>query len=197
VLPKLIVYYLLEPALRRSEPLHLICSEGKPDDLLAKLSTHELDVFFSDSEVHPDISVRAFSHLLGQCNVTLLGTERLARSYRQNFPESLDGASILLPTPKAALRRSLDAYFDSKGLYPHIAVEVEDSALQMEFGRAGLGLVPVPSVIEKDVARKYGLKRVGRLHNIRERFYAISLERRIKHPAVVAILEEARESFFR
>ncbi len=197
VVPKLIVYHLLEPALKQSEPVHLICSEGKPNNLMAQLSLHELDVVLSDSPISSDVGVRAFSHLLGECNVTVLGSERLARKYRQRFPESLDGAPMLFSTQKTALRKSLDYWFDSKQIYPVVNAEFDDSALQEVFGQVGLGLIPVASVIAKDVQRRYGVHYVGRLPEVKERFFAISLERRVKHPAVVAILEGARESFFK
>ena len=197
VLPKLVAYHLLEPALNLEEPVHLVCSEGKPNDLLARLAVHELDVVFSDSPVGPDVSVRAFSHLLGECNITILGTELLARKYRDHFPDSLDGAPVLFPTPKTVLRKSLEQWFEAKGIHPVAKAEFDDSALQTVFAQVGLGLVPVPSVIAEEVQRSYALQYVGRLPEIKERFYAISLERKIKHPAIVAILEKARETFFR
>jgi LysR family transcriptional activator of nhaA len=197
VVPKLIVYRVLEPVLTLEDPVHLVCTEGKPSDLLSRLSVHELDVVLSDSPVGPDISIRAFSHLLGECNITVFGTRELARTYQKNFPESLEGAPFLLPTSKTVFRKSLDHWFDSKNIRPLVKAEFDDSALQNVFGQAGLGLIPVPSVIAEDVKRRYGLEYVGRLVEIKDRFYAISLERRVKHPAVVSILERARETIFR
>jgi len=196
-LPKLIVFHLLEPALELDQPVHLICSEGKPNDLLAKLSVHELDVVLSDAPIGPEVSVRAFSHLLGECNITVLGTEVLAKLYRQGFPDSLDGAPILFPSSKTVLRKSLDLWFESRGIHPVVKAEFDDTALKQVFAQVGLGLSPVRSVIAQDVQRRYGLRYVGRLPEIKERFYAISLDRKIKHPAVNAILEQARTSFFR
>lgn len=197
IVPKSIVYHLLEPALKMDEPVHLICSEGKPNQLMAQLSLHELDVVLSDSPLGSDIGVRAFTHLLGECNVTLLGAERLARRYREQFPDSLNGAPMLFSTQKTALRKALDYWFDSRQIYPVVTAEFDDSALQEVFGQVGLGLVPVPSVIAQDIQRRYNLQYVGRIREVKERFYAISLERRVKHPAVVEILEGARESFFK
>ncbi len=196
-LPKLIVFHLLEPALKLDQPVHLICSEGKPNDLLAKLSVHELDVVLSDAPVGPDVSVRAFSHLLGECNITVVGAESLARIYREDFPDSLDGAPVLFPSSKTVLRKSLDLWFESRGIHPVVKAEFDDTALNQVFAQVGLGLSPVRSVIAQDVQRRYGLRYVGRLPEIKERFYAISLDRKIKHPAVSAILEQARTSFFR
>jgi len=197
VVPKLVAYHLLEPALQLEEPVHLVCFEGKPNDLVSRLSLHELDVVLSDSPVGPEVSVRAYSHLLGQCNVTVMGTKELADRYRRGFPDSMDGAPILFSTRKTVLRNSLDYWFDSKNISPIVQGEFDDTALQEVFGQAGLGLIPVPSVIATDIQRKYGVHYVGRLPDVKERFYAISLERRIKHPAVAAILEGARESFFK
>ena len=196
-LPKLIVFHLLEPALNLEQPVRLLCSEGKPNDLLAKLSVHELDVVLSDAPVGPDVSIRAFSHLLGECNISVLGTEGLARTFRQRFPDSLDGAPILFPSSKTVLRKSLDLWFESRGIHPVVKAEFDDTALKLVFAQVGLGLTTVRSVIAQDVQRRYGLRYVGRLPEIKERFYAISLDRRIKHPAVSAILEQARASFFR
>lgn len=196
-LPKLLVFHLLEPALKLEQPVHLLCSEGKPNDLLAKLSVHELDVVLSDAPVGSDVSVRAFSHLLGECNITVVGTERLAKDYRQGFPDSLDGAPILFPSSKTVLRKSLDLWFESRGIHPLVRAEFDDTALKQVFAQVGLGLSPVRSIIAQDVQRTYGLRYVGRLPEIKERFYAISLDRKIKHPAVSAILEQARTSFFR
>jgi LysR family transcriptional activator of nhaA len=196
-LPKLIVFHLLEPALKLAEPVRLLCSEGKPNDLLAKLSVHELDVVLSDAPVGSDVSIRAFSHLLGECNITVVGAEGLAKIYRQGFPDSLDGAPILFPSSKTVLRKSLDLWFESRGIHPVVTAEFDDSALKLVFAQVGLGLSPVRSVIAQDVQRRYGLRYVGRLPEIKERFYAISLDRKIKHPAVNAILEQARASFFR
>ena len=196
-LPKLIVFHLLEPALKLDQPVHLLCTEGKPNDLLAKLSVHELDVVLSDAPVGPDVSVRAFSHVLGECNITVVGTQRLATTYRKGFPESMDGAPVLFPSSKTVLRKSLDLWFESRGIRPVIKAEFDDTALKQVFAQVGLGLSPVRSVIADDVKRRYGLRLVGRLPEIKEHFYAISLDRKIKHPAVSAILEQARTSFFR
>lgn len=197
VVPKTIVYHLLEPALRMSDPVHLICSEGKPNQLMAQLSLHELDVVLSDSPISSDVGVRAFSHFLGECNVTVLGSENLASRYRRRFPESLDGAPMLFSTQRTALRKTLDAWFDSMQIYPAVRAEFDDSALLKVFGQVGLGLIPIASVIASDIQRRYGVHYVGRLSEVKERFFAMSLERKIKHPAVVAILEGARESFFK
>ena len=194
--PKLIAYRLLRPALAVAEPVRIICREDKPDRLLAELAIHELDLVLSDAPIGPTTKVRAFNHLLGECGVTFFGTPALARTCRRGFPRSLGGAPVLLPTDNTALRRSLDDWFESEGVRPRVVSEFEDSALLMAFGQAGMGIFPAPSAIERQVRSQYGVVVVGRLDAVCERFYAISGERRLKHPAVVAISEAARQRVF-
>ncbi|TMB06577.1 MAG: LysR family transcriptional regulator [Deltaproteobacteria bacterium] len=194
--PKLIAYRLLRPALAVAEPVRIICREDKPDRLLAELAIHELDLVLSDAPIGPTTKVRAFNHLLGECGVTFFGTPALARTRRRGFPRSLGGAPVLLPTDNTALRRSLDDWFESEDVRPRVMSEFEDSALLMAFGQAGMGLFPAPSAIERQVRSQYGVVVVGRLDAVCERFYAISGERRLKHPAVVAISEAARQRVF-
>src|SRR3990172_12249937 len=187
VVPKLIARRLLEPALKVSEPVHLVCREDKPDRLLAELAVHELDIVLADAPVSPSLRVRAFNHLLGECDVVFLAAPNLAATHRRGFPRSLDGAPLLLPTENTALRRSLDQWFTTHDIRPRVVGEFEDSALLKEFGQTGLGIFPAPSVIVDEVRGQYRVRLVGRLEEVRERFYAISVERKLKHPAVVAI----------
>lgn len=194
-LPKAIAYRLLAPALRGDPPVRLVCQEGKVERLLADLALHHLDVVLADAPVGPGVDVRAFSHLLGECGITIFGVPKLATALKRKFPASLGGAPMLLPTLGTVLRRSLDQWFDAHDLHPHVVSEFEDSALLKAFGESGLGVFPAPSAIESQVCRQYGVRVVGRLDAVRERFYAISVERRIKHPAVVAISDAARASF--
>lgn len=196
-LPKLIVHRLLEPVLRLPEEVHVTCIDGEPDQLLAQLALHELDLVLSDSPANPRLGVRAFNHLLGECGVTFFGTEELARKYRKGFPESLNGAPFLMPARNAALRGSLDQWFDSLGIRPKIRGEFSDSALLKAFGQFGDGLFAAPSAVEADVKRMYHVSVIGRDDSIQERFYAISIERKLKHPAIVAISEVAKSSLFR
>ncbi len=195
-LAKLITYRLIEPALKLPEPVHVVCREDKPERLLADLALHDLDLVLSDAPIHPSVKVRAFSHLLGECGVTIFGTKELAAKYRRNFPKSLDGAPCLLPTENTSLRRSLDQYFEQHSLRPSVVSEFEDSALLCSFGERGSGLFPGATAIEAEIRRQHGVVVVGRLETVRERFYAISVERRLKHPAVVAISDAARERLF-
>lgn len=197
VLPKLIVYRLLKPALDLDQRVKLVCHEGKLNDLLSDLALHRLDIVLADSPLTPQLNVRAFNHLLGECCVTVFGTPELAKKYKKGFPESLDGAPMLLPTQTTTLRRSLEQWFDQHNIRPDIAHEFEDSAVMKVFGQEGEGLVVVPTAMENEVAQQYSLKPLGRIEEITERFYAISVERRLKNPAVVAISDAAKEDLFR
>ncbi len=196
VLPKLTAYRLIEPALRLPEPVQVVCYEDKAERLLAELSVHGLDIVLSDLPAPPSARVRAFNHLLGECPVSVFGAPDLAAAYRRDFPHSLDGAPFLLPTAHSALRRSLEQWFDSEGIRPVIKGEIEDSALLKAFGQAGVGLFAAPNVVEAEIRRQYRVRVIGKIDSVREQFYAISVERELKHPAVVAISEAAREKLF-
>ena len=194
--PKLVARKLLEPALRLAEHIHLICHEGKEEQLLAELSVHGLDIVLTDMPVKTGLSVKAYSHLLGECSVSFFATEQLAAKLAGDFPRSLDGAPMLLPTPMSALRGSLDKWFDSLNIRPLIAGEFDDQALLKVFGQAGDGVFAAPSVIEEEVRQHHNVKLIGRSDAIREQFYAISVERIIKHPAVAAIQKAANNLIF-
>jgi LysR family transcriptional activator of nhaA len=195
-LAKPIVRRLIEPALALSQPVHIVCQEGKPEPLLAQLALHEFDVVLSDVPSAPGVRVRVYNHLLGDCGVSFFAAPSLAGKHRKRFPQSLDGAPMLLPMPNANLRRSLDQWFDERGLRPEVRGEFDDTALVKEFGQAGAGIFAAPSVIESEICKQYNVRIVGQTDEIRERFYAISVERKLKHPAVVAICEVAREKLF-
>jgi LysR family transcriptional activator of nhaA len=194
--PKLVAWRLLEPALKQAEPVRLVCREDKPERLLAELAVHNLDVVLSDAPVGPSIRVRAFSHLLGECGVVFFATHALAAGHRGRFPASLDGAPMLLPTENTALRRSLDQFFVARRVRPKIVGEFDDSALLKVCGQAGMGIFPAPAVIAEEVERQYQVRPIGRTDQVRERFYAITIERKLKHPVVAAISEEARQRVF-
>ena len=196
-LPKLVAYQLLRPALDTEEPQYqIVCFEGKIPELLGELAMHRLDVVFADRPLTPDTHVRAFNHLLGKCGVTVYGTTELARTFKRGFPKSLHGAPMLLPTQNTSLRRLLEQWFDEKGIHPVTAHEFEDSAVLKVFGQAGHGLFATPSAIESEVCRQYSVKVVGRIPEVVERFYAISIEKRLRHPALLKICEAAREQLF-
>ena len=196
VLPKLVVYQLLKPALSLEEPVQFVCYEGKLHDLLGELALHRLDIVLADAPLTPQSHIRAFNHLLGECGATVFGTPDLAKQYRRRFPKSLHGAPMLLPTQNTWLRRELERWFDEHGIRPDVVHEFEDSAILKVFGQAGEGLFAAPTAIEEQVAEQYSVRPVGRIEEVRERFYAISVERRLKHPAVVAISDAARNQLF-
>ncbi|MCS7470067.1 transcriptional activator NhaR [Stieleria sp. ICT_E10.1] len=196
VLPKLMVYRILRSALEMEHRVKLVVYEGKLKDLLSELALHRLDVVLADSPLTPGVNVRAFNHLLGQCDVTVFGTATLANKYKEKFPVSLNGAPMLLPTQNTTLRRALEQWFDEMDLRPEVVHEFEDSALSKVFGQAGEGMIVVPTAVAAEVGHQYSLEPIGRISEITERFYAISVERRLKHPAIVAISDAARSVLF-
>jgi LysR family transcriptional activator of nhaA len=197
VVPKLIAYRLILPALELDEPVRLVCREGKPHKLLSQLAIHEVDLVISDSPLDPSIRVRAYSHLLGQSGVSFFAHPRLARRFKARFPQCLDGMPFLMPAEDTDLRRSLEHWLDAQGVRPEVVGEFEDSALTAVFSEAAVGAFAAPTPTEGQVKRQYGLTLLGRTRDIVESFYAISLDRRIKHPAVMAISEFAHSSIFR
>ena len=197
VLPKLVVHRILKPALGHADPAHVQCREGRHDELLAELTAHRIDLVLSDAPSSPAANVRAYNHLLGECGVTFFATKALAAKHRRSFPRSLDNAPLLLPMSRTAARRELDHWFATQSMRINIIAEFEDSALMKVFGHDGLGIFPAPSVIEDDVCRQYAVNVVGRLEDVRERFYAISVERRAQHPAVAAICSRNRGDIWR
>jgi LysR family transcriptional regulator, transcriptional activator of nhaA len=197
VVPKRIARVLLEPVRQQEQKVILVCREDKVDRLITDLGAHTLDVVLSDSPLPPGSSVKAFNHLLGETGVTIFGTKELAARYRRNFPSSLHGTPMLLPTPVTILRRSMDQWFDANEVRPLVEAEFDDSALMKVFGQHGAGIFPSPTAIEEEICRQYQVEVIGRLPEVRERFYAISIERRIRHPAVAAIWQAARHVVFK
>ncbi|MFT5049369.1 MAG: LysR family transcriptional activator of nhaA [Chlamydiales bacterium] len=196
VLPKLIVHRIIEPALKLEQPVQIVCREGGTHELLADLAVHRLDVVLSDAPIPTKGAVRAYNHLLGSCGITFMASKALARRLRKGFPASLDGAPVLLPSDDFVVRRDLEWWFESQDVRPSILGEFEDSALLKSFGQAGEGFFAIPSVIADEVARQYEVEAFGQTEDVSESYYAISVERRVRHPAVVAICEAARTELF-
>ena len=196
MLPKLVAHRLIEPALHLDEPVRIFCREGTPEKLLADLAVHDIDVVLSDSPIPHGLSVRAYNHELGRCGIAFMARAELASRLREGFPRSLDGAPVLLPGVHAVLRRELDSWFHATAVRPVIVGEFEDSALLKVFGQAGAGFFSVPTVMEDEVARQYEVESIGSTDDVVEHFYAISVERHVRHPAVVAICEAARSELF-
>jgi LysR family transcriptional activator of nhaA len=196
VMPKMIAQWLIDPAFRLREPLHVVCREGNSDYLLSQLAIHQLDVVLSDIPIHPGVKVRAYNHLLGECGTLFAATPKLAKNLTKDFPQALDQVPMLLPAEGAAIRRSLDLWLASHGIRPVIAGEFQDYALLRAFGQAGRGVFPMPSVLTQQVLRQDSLQQIGHTEDVRNHFYAISVERKLKHPAVIAICDTARKRLF-
>jgi len=195
VVPKEIAQRLLDPAMRMGQPVRITCHEGTLERLVARLAIHELDVVISDAPASPTLNVRAYNHLLGSCGITWMATPAIAASLRRGFPRSLAGVPMLLPTDDTAIRRALDQWLEQHDLRPVMVGEFEDYGLLREFARAGHGFAPVPTVQESQFRREYGFQRIGAARPVTAQFFAISLERRIRHPAMAAVVTGARELF--
>ena len=196
IIPKAIVQTLVEPALRLDERMRLACYEDRHERLLAELALYQLDVVLTDEPVGATSNIRGYSHLLGECGVTLFAKPALARSLRRRFPRSLEDVPFLVPIEQTSLRRGLTSWFDRQKVRPRIRAELQDSALISALGQAGEGVFAVPSVIEERVRAQQRVAVVARLDDVRARFYAITVDRRITHPGVRAITEAARSELF-
>jgi len=194
VVPKLVAYRVLQPILEMDLPVHLLCHEAPLENLLADLAIHKLDLVLTDSPLNPAYPLRAYSHLLGTSGISFFASRRKATRYRKNFPESLHGAPILLPTRTCALRSNLTQWFDRHSVQPRTVAEFEDTALMNEFGEAGAGVYCLPTAIEHDIHQRYRVGVIGRSTEIKESFYLISPERRLRHAAVVEIMKGAKHN---
>lgn len=199
-IPKLVACRIIAPALETEDAPRIRCHEGTLERLLGELAVHRLDLVLSDQPLPAGLNVKAYSYVLGESGTSFFVSESLYEQYgasdRGEFPAVLDGAPMLLPTQGTALRRRLEEWFESRGLVPVVAAEFDDSALLKAFGEAGAGVFPGPTAIADEISRTYGARVIGSTEEVTERFYAISPERRLKHPSVVAITEAAREQLF-
>ena len=196
VLPKSIAHRILEPALQMSEPVRMICREASLDTLLAELAIHRLDLVLADRKIPPTVSARGFSHKLGECGVSFFATQKWIDTLTGEFPSCLDGAPLLLPSSGTQLRMGINQWLDKHRVHPRMVAEFDDSALMKAFGQEGAGIFIAPSAIEAQVERQYQVTSIGRTEEVMEYFYAISIERRITHPVVSAVMAAARESLF-
>lgn len=195
VVPKEVAYRVLESTLSLKRPMRVVCKEGTLERLVADLAVHEIDVVLSDAPLTPSIAVKGYSHLLGETQTVWMATPTLASNLRKDFPASLDGVPILLPTDDTAIRRALDQWLDKKGVHPVLVGEFEDYAMLREFARAGRGFAPVPSILEDRFQREYGFARVGMADGVKSGFYAITIDRRVKHPAIALLTQRAGKIF--
>ena len=193
VVPKSIAYRLLSPVMSLPEPVRYICRESSLENLLAELALHRIDLVIADAPIPPSVNVKGFSHALGECGISFMAVPTLAKSLRRNFPDSLDGAPMLIPSDINTMQSRILQWFEGMRIYPRIIGEFDDSALMKTFGQAGTGVFIIPSAIADEVARQFKVSKVGETEEVKEQFYAISVERRITHPAVAAITETARE----
>jgi len=194
--PKSIAYRLLAPATMLAEPVRLICYEDKLERLFAELAIHQLDLVIADRPLPSELGVKGYNHALGGCAITFFAVPELATRYRTDFPHSLDGAPLLLPGDKAAMQVPLTRWFSEHQIQPHIIGKFDDSALMKAFGKAGAGIFPAPAILADEMRDQYGAQIVGCAREVEVRYYAISIERRLTHPAVVAVSQAAKQSLF-
>jgi LysR family transcriptional activator of nhaA len=194
--PKSIAYRLLTPAMELAEPVRIVCREDKLARLLVELAIQRLDLILADRPMPAGTSVKGYSHKLGDCGITFFAEPRLAARFIEKWPGILDVAPLLIPGKEAAVRAPLMRWFDIHQIRPRIVGEFDDSALMQAFGQAGTGIFIAPSVMADEVRREHGVIIIGQTDEVTEQFYAISMERRLTHPAVVAINDAAQKELF-
>jgi LysR family transcriptional regulator, transcriptional activator of nhaA len=195
-LPKFVARKMLHPALALTPAPRLICREGQLDELLPLLATHRLDLVLADEPVGAGHKFKVFNHPLGSCGVTFCAEQKLAAKLKKGFPKSLHGAPALLPVEGSSLRREIERWFHERGIEPRIAGEFDDAALMMFFAREGLGFLPLHSVAVEDARRTLQLAEIGDAPECRCHLHAITVERRLKQPAVLAVTTHAQEAVF-
>lgn len=192
--PKSVAYRLLEPALALPERTRMVCQEGKFADLLAQLALHRLDLVIADEPLSRRVSVKAFNHALGASPTSFVAAPGVVP--QGEFPRCLDGVAMLVPGAASPLRPQLEAWLTRHGVAPRIVGEFDDGALTRAFGRAGRGVFLWPTALEAELVAQDGVRVVGRSDELLQEFFAISVERRLTHPCVVAITQAARRDLF-
>jgi LysR family transcriptional activator of nhaA len=193
---KSVALRLVEPVLHLPEAVRLICREGRLTGLLADLAVHRLDMVIADRPMPANLNVRGYSHPLGESDLTVFGAPGLLATLNGSFPALLNGAPFLMPGDDVAIRLRLEQWFEASRLHPRIVGEFDDSALLKSFGQAGAGLFAAPTAIAAYVSDQYRVQAVGRIDSIAEQLFAITTERRLSHPAIVAVIQEARDKVF-
>lgn len=196
VVPKSIVYRLIAPTMEMSDPLRISCREDKLERLLADLAIQRLDLVISDSPMPSHLDIKGYSQKLGECSISFFATATLAARYGANFPQGLQHAPLLIPGQETVVRSRLLRWFAEQNVQPRIIGDFDDSALMQAFGQSGSGIFIAPSVIADEVCRQYGVELIGQTDAVIESFYAISVERKVKHPGILAITEGARRELF-
>lgn len=194
--PKTIAYHLIEPATSLPEAVRIYCRESKLENLLTDLAAHRLDLVLSCAPIPSTVSVRAYNHRLGESGTSFFATSRLIKRLTGKFPVCLNGAPMLVPSEDVPVRSRLDRWCRDNKIQPRVVGEFDDSALMKAFGRREMGIFIGPTVIESEIEAQYGVKTIGRSSEVADEFFAISVERRVKHPCVVAIAEASRNRFF-
>lgn len=194
VIPKSIAYRLLAPAIQGQDPIKLICQESQLELLFADLAQHKIDLIISDRPLPNELGIKGFSHFLGESKMAFYAEKTIAQPLKTQFPQSLNGAPLLLPGGESAMRLSIDRWLSKHKLQPCIKGEFDDTALMKAFAEKGLGVFPGPEVIAAEVARQHGVQKIAAVDDIACRYYAISVQRKLSHPAVVAISESAQNS---
>ncbi|MFN3235726.1 MAG: transcriptional activator NhaR [Pseudomonadales bacterium] len=194
--PKLVALRVLKPAFDLDDPMKVVCREGSLEQLLGDLAVHKLDLIISDRAVPTGTHVKAYNHPLGSSTVSFFAHKKLASSYSEDFPAALNNAPMLLPVNESPTRRGLDEWFDNLDINPRVLAEFDDSALLKAFGEAGVGLFPAPTAIAEEVCQMYNADVVGTAESVVENYFAISPERKLKHPAVLSLTQQARQRLF-
>ncbi len=194
VIPKTLAYQLLSPALSLDQPVRLICNEGDQESLLADLAMDKIDMILTDQPLQPGSQVKAHNYQLTDSGFTFFASEPLALVCREGFPQSLSGQPFLLQGKKSAVRQRLSSWLEKHDIAPNIIAEFDDSALQKSFGQGGYGVFAAPTIIEKSIASQYQVEIIGRTQEVQEHYYATTLEHRLKHPAIVEIVNGGKAS---
>jgi LysR family transcriptional regulator, transcriptional activator of nhaA len=191
-LPKLVTYQIIEPVFRLAQPVQVSCWETKVSDMLIELAAYRLDLVLADEPASSGVTTKVFNHFLGECGITFCAEPRLAAKLRPGFPKSLDRAPALLPMSSSGLRRSLEKWFQATGVRPRLVGEFEDPAFVSALALHGLGFISVPTIVAEEAVKRFGFRIIGRTEECQQQFYAITAERKLTHPAVVAITSAAR-----
>ncbi|WP_249675772.1 transcriptional activator NhaR [Pseudomonas abieticivorans] len=196
VVPKSIVYRLVAPSMELPTPVRITCREDKLERLLADLAIQRLDLVISDSPMPPHLDIKGYSQKLGECGISFFATRALIQQHGSDFPQCLQGAPLLIPGPETVVRSRLLRWFGDLQIHPRIVGEFDDSALMQAFGQSGSGVFIAPSVIAEEVCKQYNVHLIGQTDAVAESFYAISVERKVSHPGILAITEGARRELF-
>lgn len=194
--PKSLAHRLLAPAIQLEGAVRIVCREWKLDSLLSELAVHRLDLVIADTPLPPSVSVQAYSHRLGESGMSFMAAPALAARCRDAFPACLDDQPMLLPGEDAPVRHRLLRWLEKQKLHPRIAGEFDDSALMNAFGQAGTGVFIAPTVLEQEIETQFGVETIGRTEEVGSEFFAISVERKLTHPCVLAITQAARDRLF-